>query len=731
MRHFTRGTLSLSIASLFSLTTTSALAQESSKSSNTTVAPQAAKKDAEPAKTQQVEIKAQTEVELGRKDAAAKTVISNAELTRYGDTNVAEAMKRVPGVTVVKGVMQLPGMGAGYTQVLVDGEPPRGININDIPMSTIERVEIYRLGSAEFSSQAMAGTINIVLKKVPRAAQQQLKLGLSHDVSTAPRIEWTSSDKKDNLSYSLSLSAAEYRFEFPNSVLTSEFDQRQRLVRQDLQSSADWSSAKQFFINPIIQYRGKDGLSIRSATSLFGNDADNRSEQTYEFLLGRNLPIQKIVSNNTSRSKGGNTSIKLSSPFFTDAKLDLTIGLNGNTSRDHGKEVNYANSTELAFIRNTAINNRSGGASSTLKVTAPSNAEHDIVGGWNLSTRTNNDRRIQSDVGPSYSTPFQSQEDTHSVVDNIAFFAQDEWKFRKESSAYFGLRWESVRVKSEGSNQTSVTNNSSVWSPIIQTLWQLNEENTDRVRLGVSRTYKAPPNFALTSPKFIVSNNSIDNPSFRGNPLLRPELAWSLQTSYEHNDKEEFSYSIKAVVRRITDIHRFQNSYFDNAWWQRIVNAGEGNSKVLSFETQFPLKRFINDAPNIDFSFYVGRTWSSVSYLPKPDNLLVPGKLSANFSLDYKAKDLPLTLGTSMRYQDSNPIRLNDARRNIGHSRVDMDAYSLWKFTPKTSLRFSIDNLLKRQSSFQNEYMTETNFILRDVRSKSYRNLRLNFEHSF
>ena len=75
--------------------------------------------------------------------------ISYFELTRYGDTNVAEAMKRVPGVTVVKGVMQLPGMGSGYTQVLVDGEPPRGININDIPMSTIERVEIYRLGCCE------------------------------------------------------------------------------------------------------------------------------------------------------------------------------------------------------------------------------------------------------------------------------------------------------------------------------------------------------------------------------------------------------------------------------------------------------------------------------------------------------------------------------------------------------------------------------------------------------
>ena len=73
MRHFTKGTLSLSIASLFSLATTSAQLRKKIVQNyrNTTTAPQAAKKEAEPAKTQQVEIKAQTEVEeyLGRKDA--------------------------------------------------------------------------------------------------------------------------------------------------------------------------------------------------------------------------------------------------------------------------------------------------------------------------------------------------------------------------------------------------------------------------------------------------------------------------------------------------------------------------------------------------------------------------------------------------------------------------------------------------------------------------------------
>lgn len=720
-----RTCISLQLLGALTLLSTEIAAQEVNTNSKTTQSPNTNNK------TQQVEVTAKSETELVRKDAAAKTVVSNAELIKYGDTNIADAMKRVPGVTVVKGVMQLPGMGAGYTQVLVDGEPPRGININDIPMSTIERVEIYRLGSAEFSSQAMAGTINIILKKIPRAAQQQLKIGLSHDATTAPRFEWSTSDKKNNLSYSLSVSASEYRFQFPNDSTDTEYNLQNKPIREARQSSSDENVMRNLFINPVLTYRNKDGLSIRSTSSISASTSSSRSDQTSDFLLGTPLPIQKTVSQNNSHSKGGNTSVKITTPFLTSAKLDLSLGINGGESSDHGNELNYANPKQLFYTRHTSSTNRSGGASSTLKITAPSSAEHDIVGGWNLSTRTNNDRRFQSDLFAGSSEAIPTQEDTHSTVDNFAAFAQDEWKFRKESSAYFGLRWEAVRVKSEGSNQTSVKNDSSVWSPIVQTLWQLNEENSDRLRFGISRTYKAPPNFALTSPKYIVPNNSIERPSMRGNPMLRPELAWSLQASYEHNDKEEFSYSIKAVARRITDVHRMQISYFENAWWQRFVNAGEGSSKVLSFETQFPLKRFVQDAPNLDLSFYVGRTWSSVSFLPKPDNLLVPGKLSANANLDYKAKDWPLSLGTSIRYQDSNPILQNETRRSIGHTRVDMDIYSLWKFTPKTSLRFSIDNLLKRQSSFQSEYMTGTSFIFRDVRSKAYRNVRLNFEHSF
>ncbi|MFZ6798590.1 TonB-dependent receptor plug domain-containing protein [Undibacterium sp. Di24W] len=683
------------------------------------------------AQTQQVEIKAKSEIENSRRDAAAKTIVSNAELTRYGDNNIADAMKRVPGVTVVKGIMQLPGMGAGYTQVLVDGEPPRGISINNIPMSTIERVEIYRLGSAEFSSQAIAGTINIILKKVPSSAQQQIKVSVGHYRSTMPSVEWRSSDKRDNISYSLSLRASKFGYPFSTKTSTIEYDKQDQKIREDFQVTDDYSSDKSISINPVIQFKNKEGLSVRSSSNFQAEDGTSHSEQNYQFILGKNLPIQATISDTDARRNGGNSSIRITNQIFSDVKLDFNVSVNGVTSNSKNHTLNYSDPDKLAFIRSSSSDTRENGFSTTLKLSAPSSEEHDIVGGLNFSTGRNKNRRFQTDSDPSFKPIETSDQTAHSVVDNLAFFAQDEWKFRKASSAYFGLRWEAVRVQSDGNTQTTVKNTSSVLSPIIQTLWQLNPENSDRLRVGISRTYKAPSNSLLTSPRLVFPNNSIDNPSRLGNPELKPELAWSLQTSFEHNDKQDLSYSARAVIRKISDLHREQISFFDGIWWRRYVNAGEGLSKVLSFEAQFPLKRFFADSPNTNFSFYAGRTWSSISFLPKPDNLLVPGKVSANMSVDYSAKEIPLALGASLRYQDSNPILLNSVQRNFAHSNVDLDMYASWKFTKKTNLRFSVDNALLHDYPNISQFSSQDSTIWRNNYIKTYRVFRLNLEHSF
>jgi iron complex outermembrane receptor protein len=118
-------------------------------------------------------------------------VISGAQLNSTGATSLNEALSKLhpsfnfpQGQNAVKGQgvrsASLRGVGPGYTLVLVNGKrrnvsallagtdpwpATQVVDINTIPMSAVERIEVLRDGAAaEYGSDAIAGVINIVLK---------------------------------------------------------------------------------------------------------------------------------------------------------------------------------------------------------------------------------------------------------------------------------------------------------------------------------------------------------------------------------------------------------------------------------------------------------------------------------------------------------------------------------------------------------------------------------------
>ncbi len=95
---------------------------------------------------------------------------------RFEPNTVGDMLKRVPGVAFVgSDIMEfdgamMRGMAAGYTQVLVNGKKVPGAGddrsfwVDRIPAEMVDHVEILRSNSANRSGDAMAGTINIVLR---------------------------------------------------------------------------------------------------------------------------------------------------------------------------------------------------------------------------------------------------------------------------------------------------------------------------------------------------------------------------------------------------------------------------------------------------------------------------------------------------------------------------------------------------------------------------------------
>ncbi|BCU65553.1 hypothetical protein F941_00815 [Acinetobacter bouvetii DSM 14964 = CIP 107468] len=114
---------------------------------------------------------------------ASISVITGEELQKKSYTDVIDAVKNMPGVSVQGGgnnkEITIRGMGASYTKYLVNGRPVsagRTVNGNGTdggkigaylpPIDMIERIEVVRGPmSSLYGSDAMGGVINIITKK--------------------------------------------------------------------------------------------------------------------------------------------------------------------------------------------------------------------------------------------------------------------------------------------------------------------------------------------------------------------------------------------------------------------------------------------------------------------------------------------------------------------------------------------------------------------------------------
>nr|WP_315485142.1 TonB-dependent receptor [uncultured Undibacterium sp.] len=685
---------------------------------------------------QRVEIQGKTQEQFARTETASRSIVTNAELTRFGDNNVVDAMKRVPGVQVTNNKLHLLGMAAGYTQILIDGEAPRGVTVEDIPLNMIERVEIYRGANAQFSTQAMAGTINIILKKSASNKQHSIKASIGHMFQNTGSVDWLHSDKDGNFSHTVSVSLSKDRLrasqpedstiEFVNENVLSGSKSQFQNVSQNKRND------ESLRIAPRIQYKTDSNINLTSTSIIAHNRFNADTTSQFNNLSGRVFEIGKTTSKGSNRGTNFGSSLKAVTSLDNQIGVDVTVGFQSQSFVSRNRSQNFLPNGALKFNRDL---NRDGDVmvgTANGKFNIPTNAEHELVIGWS-GWRANVDiESSQNDQFASNQSPIYRPYSANSIMDNAALFVQDDWKFKKNSSVSLGLRWESQGIRTEDNAGEKVKNRANVLSPVIQTMWQLDPQNTERIRLGVSRTFKAPEGIQLLMPKTYAINNSIENPNVIGNPNLRPELSWSLDAAFEHNGKDGLNYAIRAKAQAINDIHREVVFEADKEYWKKFVNAGAAQSRSLELSTQFPLKRWMDNAPDMDFSASYSHFWSNVKDLATPYNSLTPYQYVITFGANYRAKEIPLTAGVSAKIQDSHWQQISLTERQYLKTPKNIDIYALWKFDKQSQLRFALNNLLGGKAYDSLTYASVGNARSQSAQAvPTARNFSMTYEYKF
>jgi outer membrane receptor protein involved in Fe transport len=680
-----------------------------------------------------VEVKAGADT-LRRNDSASRTVVGHDELVKYGDATVLDALKRLPGITVAGSGVRTRGLGSGYTQVLVNGDRmPPGFDLEALSPEAIEKIEIVRAATAEYSTEAIAGTINIVLRKASGKEGATIKLsGGGGPGNTAQGITLGKSGKQGGFGYTLDANLNHSTREYRQLERFSSLDAGGALTELHDKDTLYSQRFTPMNANVRLNWALEAGGSLSWQT--FYNAGRNRGTEDNRTttLLGPAypqpwLPVVWEIESDDLRSE-----LVLDQRFESGARLDAKLALNlsrvfrsmrrtGFRDQDRGQEPVLDTLDQDRFRKHEII--------TTGKYLVPLFVGHALAFGWDAGHDRNRQQNLRIDRPLTAAPTLNVDTGFRATVDRLAVYGQDEWELRQGWSVYLGARWEGVRTNTRGDAFAPTGASYHVFSPLMQTLWKIPGSKQDQLRFALTRTYRAPTMQQLISAIFYASVNTEVSSDYTGNPGLRPELATGIDAAYEHYFSDGGLVSLSATSRAIHDFIRDETRYEGTRWITAPINQGGARVRSLALETKLPLKAIGAGWP-LELRANISRNWSAVESVPGPGNRLdQQPRWSGNLGADYAGQRI--STGASFNFVTGGWTRNSVHESSYGGVMRDLEAYILYKLAPDRQLRFTARNLLAPDRLHASVYADAQAVTERAATSATYRSLRLQFEQKF
>ena len=654
---------------------------------------------AQPSVIQRVEIVArQGSTELRRAASFAKQIYGREELDRYGDTNALDVMRRLPGVNVDSGGPRMRGLGSGYTQILINGDPaPPGFNLDQLSPSQIERIEVIKAATAEQSSQAVAGSINVILKETSRRSLSSLRLGL---VSGKDR-------PLGNVNYSISESAGPFNMSLPISVFEWNREIRNTVDRKMAGSDGQTAISEQlgninswgwgYNLAPRFNYKVSDEQTIALATFFQKGYWNNRTDYTNRALLGNPIFDDNAIQNGYWENRRGN--LTWINRFSEDQRIEIKAGVQQSRSAFDLRNLR-AGATQLQ----TAGSNQDDAITQAGKYSQLLGSAHTLTAGWDLESRERIERRTTTNgAGIALLPSFEGQA-FEAKMRRQAYYIQDEWEISPQWQLNLGLRNE--RIASESKNAAlPVSNVSSVLSPLAHVTYKFDPKSRDMVRASLTRSYKAAGLNALLARPVVNSayantnqTNTYLAPDRIGNPSLSPELATGLDIAYENYLSNDGIFSVGVFHRNLTNVVRNLTELRSVPWAAapRWITQPQNFSDAVTSGLEFELRGRASDlmpqlmgnakALNIRSSLSFYR--SSIAALSGPNNRLDGQQpWSANLGFDQRISGLPLSVGGNLSITPGYDTRQTAEQYFKRSSTKGIDLFAMMPLSPSMSIR--------------------------------------------
>jgi iron complex outermembrane receptor protein len=527
---------------------------------------------------------------------------------RFEPLTAGDALKRVPSVTFLSDVIEsdgarLRGLDPGYTQILINGEKVPGSNadrsffLDRIPAELIKQVEIVRSTSARRTGDAVAGTLNIVLRDGlsmdggyvrgggllfdDREFKSTVGLYYGGEVGPGRILIGANVQGRYNPKKKSSFRYGDSPENDPDYA-TDDFDNRED--QTDTRDGTDYAGNLSYIIESADTKFEISGNYVRTE-----REEDERSYE-YDDPAAVTGPVRAIAPGNLLTDNHNVNDITQES-WSIAAKLAHEWSLGKTTMRasfarfdDRQDEFEH----EVDFDRS---NPRFTGDLTARRIRddeLSANLEHGFPVGENVTFAVggfmqNKDRktdiseiRNRFNLTPTdregydqfhrlpdeFVTSFDPLEPTPGGLNKVKEDRRDLYALIEGKSGPVsfeaGVRWENTRVRIEdmtvapGLAKTKVKYDALLPSASFKL-----DVGQGRITASVARTMRRP-RFDYLSPALLEAE--LGDNDLLGSPALKPETAWGGDLGYEHRLGRTGVIGVNLFYRKIKDLVEIANT---------------------------------------------------------------------------------------------------------------------------------------------------------------------------
>lgn len=686
----------------------------------------------------------QSQLDTNSDFVAGKLIIGRQQIAESGLQNVGELLKREPTVTVGKdGRISLLGL-PGYTQIVFDGEQISGKSPLEMDLSEVERIEIIKTSTAKTGPFGIAGTINVIGKKLEARTSQAFSTGLQS----------TAGQHGANGAWSVNQGS-------PNGPWSWNFNvNSSRKPVQSTQHINQWSSALHNFDQPEFTglSRHYSATEIVSVSSNLSYRFNPREQLSFSPSLGMlrmpsNIQEHRLYTSgsqwNLSNASERNLNNWGGRLFWKhlledDSSLKLTLSLTGNQTKYQIRSEVQADSLppDVQFSRDDSESMFQG---LILEHEFNLDGGHELSMGlrWNrhhqnshYSAIRNGDRDRTLDM---FGHTSRVTEETRRI------YLQEDWRISRQWAMKAGISGEERLYDITEAGHTS-TSKLQVWSPSFHLAKKLTAENNRQLRFSIARNFKAPESADLLLKPTInalapcdayatCSRNSLETPDRMGNPNLNAEKAWSFNASYEHGISAESQLRFE-VYKRVIGNKVGEELFLQPVPWAsqaryviRPSNLGNAEVTGTSVEWKIAIRDWIKTSPKVDLKGSLTRAHSRVVDLPAPYNRL-DGQLPWRIKLGlvYVADQIPIRLHFDASSLPSDWIRNNQTRLSYESRLTSLSSSISWTPNNATRLSFDINSFLPDNRLGIKEYQQNSKLIRRSTERTNHTQMSVRLE---